>query len=1107
MNFTHLHMHSDKSLIDGVSTPEEIAEIVSSDGQTACALTDHGTIAGSLRFQNACIEQGIKPILGVEAYYIPSYDEDDLDKTRERFHLILLAKNEDGLLKLFETQKRAWTEGFYYKARTCYDDLLYLAGDVVCLSGCMASQLCRLFENDEESAARALAERFKGLFGQDYYIETQPWNYEGLNNKLIDLADSLDIPIVGTLDCHYPHAKDKHVEETLLMIGQSPGMNAERSRHAKEHYKDALAEPDVIKKIDLMYPDRFLNFSHNDNYVMPFQDVIESFQKAGVTRTDIFENTMIVADKCNAKIPTKRSLLPKFSERYESSEYLYEVAEMGLLEKCPGTDEYRDRFDYEIEVISKMGFADYFLIVWDLCVYAKRVGIYMGPGRGSVCGSLVAYCLGITKVDPIKFDLLFERFIDEERADDPDADLDFEDTRRGEMKEYAIQKYGQDNVAGISAYGLFRAKSVIKNLGNVFQIPYAEMNALTPLFESLDDIGDSVPGKKFLNEHPYILPIAERLENRTRTASAHPAGIVIADRRLTDICPLETRKDPNSDDRVLVSAFSHEEVAELGLIKLDFLGLKALAVINDCLKKIQQRHGIDVDDLSLSLDDQKVIDEFNTDSLLGVFQAEGGAYKNLVETIKIESFDDLVASTALVRPGALVTQGADYVKCKSGKQAVKYVHGLLEPILKPTWGAVLYQEQLMKIATDFAGFTKSESNGLRKIIGKKRDVSDFQKYYDKWIEGCTRHVSESVAQRLWENLEMTAGYMFNKSHSVAYSMLSYQTMFLKVYYPHEYIWALLKNEDKKENISAYLKEAKRMGLEIVEPDVNLSDEGFSIDGASIRFGLKNIKGCGPNAIKEIQDNRPYESYDHFVNTVKKSAVRKNVLENLEKVNAFASVRYESQYDSKEYFLEILDCSIYADDDPRYADIISQLNDVEDSNGLHVVRGLVKSIKRKPHYFRIELEDGSGVKSFFAPQDAPIKSKDYLVAVVGDKAVWTYEKWNEIDGKPMEAFLNGFHNVPAIPRGIGPFGHQKFMGILMGVKWFNTKKKTKMGNAWLYDQIDHEFVKITIFNSLYEKWNDKLVPLSNWVVKSDVNKPNIANDILPLNRYKELIGER
>lgn len=1103
-NFVHLHLHTEYSLLDGMTSPEEAAQIAASSGQSAVAISDHGTMAGVFRFKKACEKNNIKPIFGCEAYFVPSLIADSDDKKAERFHLITLAKNDEGLKKLFQLQQKSWTTGFYYKPRIEWDDLEYLKDDVVILSGCMASLLARLLETGEESEAQRWVEKFKQRFGSDYYLELQPWNRGGLNSQLIGLSDSYRTKVVGTIDCHYPKGEDKGLEELLLMIGQLPSLKPVDDRYAKEHRVSASKLPGLLKKINHMYPNRKLRFDDINNYVMSEAEVVEAFSEVGITREDVIINTLEIAEKCNATFSVGLSLLPKFENKFNSTEYLREIARLNLNEMGHGKDQaYIDRLEEELKIIEDLNFADYFLIVWDTCAFADRQGIARGPGRGSVGGSLLAYALKITKVDPVKHGLLFWRFINAERVSWPDIDMDFEDKRRNEIREYLRQRWGEDCVAGISTYGEFKPKSVVKNIASAFRVPFDQMNKITPQFETVEEFKTLAAAKDIVKQYPEIIPAATKLQNRIRSAGAHPGGIVVSQIPLWNVIPIETRTE-RGNNRVKVTAFSMEEVEAVGLIKFDILGVKALAVINDCIQCIESYGDQkDIEKRSLACDDPDVIDRFNHDNMVGIFQAEGAGYKKLLSEMKIESFNDIVVSNALVRPGALVTQGGDYLACKSGRRKPEYIHPLVEDILKDTYGSLIFQEQVMELAVRLCDFSWAEADTLRKIIGKKRDAKEFLPLKQKFLTNAVRYIAQEKAEELWNSIEKTALYQFNKSHAVGYSMLSYQCMWLKHYFPMEFIWACLTNEDKNEDIITFLSEATHFGIELYPPCVLYSDENFSIDGEGIRFGLLNVAGCGPAAAQEIISKRPYRSYEEFRERCSKRAVRSTIVENLEKIGAFSNLGYDSGYDEKKYYLSILNCPIYAEEDTRFKDILSKCADVEENNGIHVVRGVVKSTKKGPNYLRVEIEDSSGVVATFANStQIPLRTKDHIVGLIGEKTLIAYayveDEQSQLYDFLLQKSKDPFHDMKNL------FDKDKFPVQALSLRWFKTKKDRVMGTLWAWKPSSQRYVQYTLFPTTYERVAHLIEPWE-WLVVKIGKKDSVIDDAISLKEFLKIKG--
>ena len=730
--FTHLHNHSEYSLLDGMTTPEEMASIVSTNGQIAAAITDHGTMGGFIRFQKACKSQGVKPIFGVEAYFVDDVSMDDETNKAERFHLILLAKNDKGLENLFRINNVAWTEQFYYKPRIDFNNLEQYGEGLICLSGCMGSALSQAILNGDEKRADQLLGKFQGIFKDDYYLEVQPHNPPELNAKLIDYGDSYNIPIVGTLDCHFPTKQDAGVEEVLLAIGQNSSMNAGQKRHARDNYDHACGVHDLIEKMDLLYPERRLSFKNLPLYLMDAKEVLEHFNDAGITRLDILENTMEIAEKCNTEIKMNNMFLPSYTKDIKvdmsSNDYLRDVSFFMLQQKgLSGDQVYVDRLEEELTVIAGKNFSDYFLVLWDLISWADSDGIARGPARGSAGGSLLSYVLGITNIDPVKHGLLFFRFINPERNDFPDIDLDFEDRRRDEAKEYLRNRWGGENVAGISAYGTFQPKGSIKAVASAFGVPYTEANAISPMFETFEEYKEKDSLAKFRKKNPDVIKVAERLAGRYKNASAHAAGVVVSNVPLETIVPIEVREEAGTKRKINVVAYDKDETGEFGLIKFDALGVRAITVIKDTIAAIKERVGRDVSEDSLDIDnpDSRVFAEFTAGNVIGIFQAEGAGYAALIAEMGVSSFNDLAVSNALVRPGSYVTQGKKYLARRDGSEVTSYDHEILEGILGETYGTFIFEEQVMKIAVELAGFSWAKADRLRKIISKKKDFAEF----------------------------------------------------------------------------------------------------------------------------------------------------------------------------------------------------------------------------------------------------------------------------------------------------------------------------------------------------------------------------------------------
>lgn len=1130
-DFCHLHVHSEFSLLDGLTRPSEIIEVAEENGQSHIAITDHGTLAGYYKFQEAAAKSSVTPVLGIEAYFVPELKSDDGDKKRERFHLILLAENDEGLRNLMHMNRVAWTDGYYYKPRIDFEMLEAYGSGLIALSGCMGGAVSQSIIHDDPDQADKLLDRFLNVFdNSNFFLELQPWlepDQQKVNNKLIQYADSRNIPLVGTIDCHYPRKDDRDIEEMLLAIGTASGFSDSDVQYAKEHVDDANSKDDIFEKLNILWPNRHLSFEHLPLYVMPTNEVEERFRE-GVKdfRPEILENTKVIAERCTASMKKHGALLPSFTKsvgvKVSSNEYLREIANLRLQEMGLTSEKYRDTLDMELEIITDKNFSDYFLILWDICSWAKKQGIAMGPGRGSSGGSLLAYCLGITKVDPVRNNLLFWRFLNPERNDYPDIDMDFEDRRRDEVKDYCRQRWGADNVASIATYGTFQEKSAFKAVTKVLGASYKDTNNISARIKTVDQIAklDDAVAKRFMLTYSDSIPISQRIQGTVQQAGAHAAGVVIAPYDLCDILPIEARKDEATGKVVLVTAFDKKEIEDLGLIKLDALSLNTLSVISDALRKIKEVHGIDVEDESLDVYnyDVDVIKYIGDGNTVGIFQSEGAAYTEILKELGAGSFYDLVVANGLIRPGAYKTQGKKFVDRKHGKAKVEFASPVLEPILSETYGTWIFEEQLMESLVHLCGFSWGKADRFRKIISKKLDASEFLPYKEDFMAGATQHISENVAQGLWDDILVACEYMFNKSHSFAYSMLTYQTAWLKYHYPTEFIWALLTNESNNSNITTYLFEAKKLGVEILTPDINLSEESFSLDGKSIRFGLGNVMKCGPTAVKEIINNRPYVEYDQFLASVQASKVKANTVENLDKVGAFDSIGHISQFDHKSYYAEVLNYPLFLEGNSEFDDILTSCIDVaenEDSEDLFIIRGVVKDTKRTDRYYRITLEDRSGSLSVFASQDVQLNKRDSIIAMVGDSGLHHIEQYSDAQSTPPKfvRFMNALKGNRINDQYAFLFdsdtGYElskdKTVAYLLSVTPFKTKKGSMMANAYFWNPTEG-FFKTVVFPRDYAFNKKTFDDTFGWyVVKASPAKGggHALNDIIAPEKYCKL----
>jgi len=779
--------------MDGLNSPAELVRAAKDAGQNALAITDHGTLASHREMQIACKEQGIKPILGVEAYISPTDRFDRSSKTDKSIqaynHIILLAKNKKGLENINILQELAWNEGFYHKPRIDREVLNDYSEGIIVLSGCLNGLISKAIDKGNMEEAKLLLKGFKKTFGQDFYVEVQSHNPVEINSALLKLADELKIKAVATGDAHFAKEEDRILEEALLILSTSPKADKDMDFDMSRNMKN------MLDRFNYLYPERRISFQDYNLFIQSRSEIEFDFNKAGINRTDIYENTMEIAAKVEEyDFYQGLDLLPV--PKTDADERLRELAIKGLESLGKASDDiYLARIEEELSVIASKNFASYFLVVGDMINWAKDTGIRVGPGRGSAAGSLVCYALGITDVDPIKYDLLFFRFINPERNDFPDIDTDFEDRRRKEVKDYLKKKF--KHVASISTYTYFKDKGVVRDAARVFMVPLQEVNRALKPVDTFEDFMESPNTKEFRLRYPEVVWLAERLRGRIRSVGVHAAGVVVAKDDLRKYAPVESREDAQDkvSGRIPVVAYDMDTVADIGLIKLDALGLKTLSVISDTLDSIKKRHKKEINLSTLTLDDPKVYQMLSEGYTKGVFQAEATPYTNLLMKMGVDKFEDLVASNALVRPGAMNTVGAAYINRKHGREAVDYSHKIMKQFTENTYGVIIYQEQVMQACVYLGGMSWSEADKVRKIIGKKKDAKEFDQFKDQFIAGASKQIAQKKAEQLWHDFEAHAGYSFNRSHAVAYSMLSYYTAWLKSYYPLEFMFSILKNEN------------------------------------------------------------------------------------------------------------------------------------------------------------------------------------------------------------------------------------------------------------------------------------------------------------------------
>ena len=1058
MGFTHLHVHSYYSLMDGLNSPAELVQAAKDAGQTAIAITDHGTLASHRDMQIAAKELGIKPILGVEAYISPTDRFDRSSKTDKSIqaynHIILLAKNQTGLDNIHTLQEIAWNEGFYHKPRIDREVLKEYAEGIIVLSGCLNGLISKCIEKGELSEAKIILKDFKKTFGEDFYIEVQSHNPEEINSKLLELADELKIKAVATGDAHFAKGEDKVLEEAMLILSTNPKVDKDADFEMSRNMKNYL------DRFNYLYPDRRISFQDYNLFIQTRSEIEEDFNKAGINRTDIYENTMEIADKVGEyTFHQGLDLLPV--PKTNADEKLRELSEKGLERLGKSSDEvYRARLEEELDVIKQKSFASYFLVIADMISWAKSQEIMVGPGRGSAAGSLVCYSLGITDVDPIKYDLLFFRFINPERNDFPDIDTDFEDRRRKEVKDYLKKKF--KHVASISTYTYFKDKGVIRDAARVFMVPLTDVNKALKSVDTFEDFVDSPNTKEFRMKYPEVTWLAGRLRGKIRSVGVHAAGVVVAKDDIRKYAPIESREDAQDkvSGRIPVVAYDMDTVADIGLIKLDALGLKTLSVISDTLTSVRKRTGKNIDLSKIPLDDKEVFKTLSEGYTKGVFQAEATPYTNLLIKMGVSSFEDLAASNALVRPGAMNTVGASYINRKHGNEAVSYVHPIMRPFTENTYGVIIYQEQVMQACVHLGGMTWSEADKVRKIIGKKKDAKEFDQFKDRFIDGASKHISKKQAETLWHMFEAHAGYSFNRSHAVAYSLLSYYTAWLKHYFPLEFMFSILKNENDKDARTEYLIESKRLGLRVKLPHVNESDIYFSLQKDSIIFGLAEIKYISDGIANKIIDQRPYADYADFISRASKkgSGINSRAITALNMIGGAAFEDNPRSGNEKDNYYEYLGIPTFNLDLPPR--IKAQARPIEDFDplGSFVMFGMVKNIKRGTGWARVELVDETGSIGLFDHEQTQIETGQMYFTLVGDNRIARYVKVSDISPNSSDIFVDHLYRKS--------YDLEDEEYIVVNHTPYKTKAGKTMAHIVLSDK-DKNLTRVIVFPTMYK----------------------------------------
>ncbi|MCI5503354.1 MAG: DNA polymerase III subunit alpha [Eubacterium sp.] len=883
MAFTHLHVHTEYSLLDGSSKIKELLPRAKELGMDSLAITDHGVMYGVIDFYKKAKEVGIKPILGCEVYVAPGsrFDREQSKGEDRYYHLVLLAENNQGYQNLMKIVTRGFTEGYYYRPRVDYEILEQYHEGIIALSACLAGEIPNKILKEDFEGARAAARRMNELFGPgNFFLELQDHGIRQqtqVNSTVMRLSKELDIPLVVTNDVHYINEDDAIPHDLLLCI-QTGKLVSDTDRMRYEGGQFFLKSEEEMQRL------------------FPYA-------------REALENTHKIAERCNVEIVFGEQKVPKFDvpEGYDAYSYLQKLCEEGL-EKRYGShapQDLKERLEYELDTIKNMGYVDYFLIVWDFIRFAKSQGIAVGPGRGSAAGSIVSYCLEITNIDPIRYQLIFERFLNPERVSMPDIDIDFCYERRQEVIDYVYRKYGKDKVVQIITFGTMAARMAVRDVGRVLAIPYAQVDKVAKMIPM--ELGITI--EKALNSNPELkqaydsdettrnlIDMSMRLEGLPRHTSIHAAGVVIGSRPLDEFVPLS-----RGADNVITTQFTMTTIEELGLLKMDFLGLRTLTVIQDAVRMIEKKTGQPLDIDNINYEDSKVYEMIGQAKTEGVFQLESAGMKSFMRELRPENLEDIIAGISLYRPGPMDFI-PKYIKGKQNKDTIQYSCPELEEILAPTYGCIVYQEQVMQIVMKLAGYTLGRSDLVRRAMSKKKgDVMARERANfvygneQEGVEGCIkRGIPEDVANHIFDEMIDFAKYAFNKSHAAAYAVVAYQTAWLRCYHPVEFMAALLTSViTNPKKITEYINTCRGMGIQILPPDINEGESGFSVSDGAIRYGLTAIKSLGKNVIDAMVTERnahgPYKNLKDFMERLTTKEINKRTIENLIKSGALDSL--------------------------------------------------------------------------------------------------------------------------------------------------------------------------------------------------------------------------
>lgn len=1055
--FVHLHLHSEYSLLDGSTRINLLPKRVKELGMDAVALTDHGNMYGAIAFYKACKEQGVKPILGCEVY-VSEKDMTIKDKTNKRFHLILLAENNQGFKNIMKIVSLAFVDGYYYKPRVDKEVLKKYSKGIIATSACLGGEVQRFILDRDLDAAKAAALEYREIFGENnFFLELQDHGMPEqarVNRELIKISEELNFPLTVSNDVHYLDRDDAKSHDVLLCIQTGKTINEENR----------------------------MKFPSDEFYLKSPDEMAALFPE----NKDALENTIKIANRCNVDIKFHEQHLPEFTvpEGYTHEDYLKKLATEGMYNRYENvTDDIKERFDFEFNTIKNMGFVDYFLIVWDFIRYARKHEIQVGPGRGSAAGSIVSYCLGITDVDPLKFNLLFERFLNPERVSMPDIDIDFCYERREEVIEYVNRKYGESHVAQIVTFGTMAARNAIRDVGRALDMSYAKVDyiakqvpqALNMTLEKALEISETFKGIYDSEEESRLLiDMALKLEGLPRHTSTHAAGVVISKDELTEYVPL-TR-----NDKIIATQFNMIELEELGLLKMDFLGLRTLTVIRDAINLIRENEGKTISFEKFDYNDPDVLKMFAKSETLGVFQFESSGMRAFLKELKPDEFSDLVAANALFRPGPM-KQIPKFVASKHDKSKISYIHPKLEPILKSTYGCIVYQEQVMQIVQQIGGYSLGRADIVRRAISKKK-MKVMEEERQNFIYGNEKEgvcgaiangVDEKSANEIYDLIIDFADYAFNKSHSVAYSVVAYRTAWLKYYYPREFMAAQISTytNDIKQ-VSLYIEEIKRLGIEILPPNINYSFKNFTVENKKIRFGLKAVKNVGDNLIDVIvrgRDKGKYKSLKDFVdriNAIDKSALNKRAVESLIRCGAMDD--FEG---NRAQYLAIYESVLSSSSSTAKNNVLGQFSLFENTN----------------------VSEDLPILRDFKQKDKLDMEKEVIGMYISGHPL---DPYREIIGKSTN--INTNQIFEKYRENLLKYSKVKVGGILKSKKTMITKNNKMMAFAALEDLFGT--IELVIFPNVFSKYKDliddeNVVFVEGHFQESEVEEPKILVDAI------------